>query len=135
MVDTNLTSVFLLSKYTIPFLKNANNPCIINISSRRSIDRYAEANFVVYSSLKAALNNFTVGLAIELKNFNIRVNCIIPAPTKTDLFDQVFTAEDEALLKTKGKLGSTAEVADLVLGLIRNTSLNGQILFDERLAL
>ncbi len=135
MVATDLTSVFLLSKYTIPHLKLADNACIINISSRIGISEYTEPEFVAYGAVKAAVNNFTVGLSKELEQYKIRVNTIIPVPTKTDLFDAVFTTEDEAWLKERGKLGAPEDVADLVLQIIDDSSVNGQLVFDKRVSL
>lgn len=134
MLATDLTSVFLLSKYAIPVLKNAPKPNIINISSRLGIDTHTEPEFVVYGAVKAAVNCFTSGLAKELQSYGIRVNAVIPIPTKTDLFDEVFTPQDEAALKAKGRLGSPDEVAALVWRLISDESINGQLLFDPRLA-
>jgi 3-oxoacyl-[acyl-carrier protein] reductase len=132
MLATDLTSVFLLSKYSIPLLKKADGPSITNISSRLGIDAFVEPDFIVYGAVKAAVNIFTLGLAKELKDSGIRVNAVIPTPTKTDLFDEVFTPGDEEILKAKGKLGTPEEAAELVLRLINDTSLNGQLLFDER---
>src|SRR5690242_9927061 len=106
VISTDLTSVFLMSKHAIPLLKKSDNPCIINVSSRIGLNDYAEAEFVPYGAAKAGVNNFTIGLARELQQDGIRVNAIIPTPTKTDLFDQVFTAEDEQALMKKGKLGT-----------------------------
>lgn len=135
MIDTDLTSVFLMSKKSIPHLKKSENPVIVNVSSRLGIAEYSEPDFIVYGAVKAAVNVFTVGLAKEVKNEGIRVNAVIPTPTKTDLFDEVFTGDEELALKAKGKLGTPDEVADLVVGLIKDKHANGQILFDKRVNL
>jgi 3-oxoacyl-[acyl-carrier protein] reductase len=135
MLASDLTSVFLLSKYSIPYLKKSDNPIIINVSSRLGINQYAEPDFVVYGAIKAAVNNLTVGLARELTGTGIRVNAVIPVPTKTDLFDGVFTPEEEGTLKAAGKLGSPEDVAELVIKLINDKSATGQLLFDGRIDL
>jgi 3-oxoacyl-[acyl-carrier protein] reductase len=135
MVATDITSVYLLSKYAIPHLKGVENACIINISSRIGIGEYTEPEFVIYGAVKAAVNNLTVGLSKELDPYKIRVNAVIPAPTKTDLFDEVFTAEDEAGFKARGKLGTPEDVTTLVLQIIDDKSLNGQLVFDHRVRL
>lgn len=135
MLATNLTSAFLLSRFSIASLKESPNPVIINISSRLGIKDFAEPEFIVYGTVKAALNFFTIGLAKELNGTNIRVNAIIPTPTKTDLFDEVFTSDDEQALKAKGKLGTTDEVAALVLNVIEDKTMNGELVFDERVNL
>jgi len=132
MIDTNLKSVFLFSKYSIPYLKIAGDGMIINISSRIGFPEFAEAEFVVYGITKAALNYFTVALSKELENTKVRVNAIIPTPTKTDLFDKVFTKEEEDILRNTGKLGKPDEVADLVMELIEDKTAKGKILIDKR---
>lgn len=135
MVDTNLKSVFLFSKYSIPYLRKSKNPVIINISSRIGFPEYTEAQFVVYGAVKAAVTNFTVGLSKELVKTGIRVNAVIPTPTKTDLFDEVFTSEEEKALIKKGKLGKPEDVANLVNQLIQDKTVNGKILMDTRVNL
>lgn len=132
MINTNLKSVFLFSKYSIPYLKKSDNPVIINISSRIGFCDFSEPEFVVYGTTKAAVNYFTVALAKELEKISIRVNAVIPTPTKTDLFDEIFTKEDEEFLKNKGRLGKPEEVADLVVELIKDRKANGKILLDKR---
>lgn len=132
MLATNITSAFLLSRFSIASLRHSPNPVIINISSRLGIKEFAEPDFVVYGTVKAALNFFTIGLAKELDSTNIRVNAVIPTPTKTDLFDNVFTPEEEQTLKATGKLGTTEEVAALVLRVIEDKTKNGELLFDKR---
>lgn len=135
MVDVNLKSIFYLSKYSIPHLKKSNNPVIINISSRMGFPEFTEEKFVVYGMVKAGVTSFAVGLSKELKKDKIRVNVVIPTPTKTDLFDEVFTPEEEKMLKNKGKLGRPEDVADLVIDLIEDRSANGKILVDKRVYL
>ena len=135
MLATNITSAFLLSRFSIASLKQSPNPVIINVSSRVGIKEFAEPEFIVYGTVKAALNFFTIGLAKELSDTNIRVNAVIPIPTKTDLFDEVFTPEDEQTLKVKGKLGTPDEVAELVWGVINDKTKNGELVFDQRVSL
>jgi 3-oxoacyl-[acyl-carrier protein] reductase len=135
MINTNLKSAFLFSKYSIDYLKKSDNPVIINISSRIGFPEFSEPEFIVYGITKSALNYFTVALSKELKETNIRVNAVIPTPTKTDLFDEVFTKEDEDFLKNKDKLGKPEDVADLVTELIQDKKSNGKILVDKRVNL
>lgn len=135
MMDTNLKSAFLFSKYSINYLKKSDNPIIINISSRIGFPDFSEPDFIVYGITKSALNYFTVALSKELEETGIRVNAVIPTPTKTDLFDEVFTKEDENILRNKGKLGKPEEVADLVAELIQDRKSNGKILIDKRVNL
>lgn len=135
MINTNLKSVFLFSKHSIPFLQKSDNPVIINISSRIGFPDFCEPEFIAYGTTKAAINYFTVALAKELEKTKIRVNAVIPTPTKTDLFDEVFTKEDEDYLKNKGKLGQPSDVANMVSKLIQDKLANGKILIDKRINL
>lgn len=135
MINTNLKSAFLFSKYSIPYLKKSDDGMIVNVSSRIGFPEFAESEFVVYGITKAAINYFTVALSKELENTSVRVNAIIPTPTKTDSFDKVFTKEDEDFLKNKGKLGKPEEVADLIIELIEDKKANGKIITDKRVYL
>lgn len=135
MINVNLKSVFLFSRESIPCLVKSKDAVIINISSRIGYPEFTEPKFVVYGAVKAGVTNFTVGLSKELTNTGIRVNAVIPIPTKTDLFDEVFTPKEEEILKKKGKLGKPEEVADLVLELIKDKTANGKILVDKRVSL
>ena len=135
MIATNVKSVFLFSKYSIPYLKKSTNPVIVSTASRIGYPEFTEQNFVVYGVTKAGVINFTSGLSKELQPFKIRVNAIIPTPTKTDLFDEVFTPEEEKMLRAKGKLGAPEEAAKLIIDLILDKTANGKILFDKRVYL
>jgi 3-oxoacyl-[acyl-carrier protein] reductase len=134
MIDTNVKSIFLFSKYSIPYLKKSKNPVIVNTASRIGYSEYTEQKFVVYGVTKAGVINFTSGLSKELLPYNIRVNAVIPTPTKTDLFDEVFTPEEEKELRKKGKLGMPEDTAKLIVELITDKSANGKILFDKRVS-
>jgi 3-oxoacyl-[acyl-carrier protein] reductase len=132
MMAVNVRSIFILSKLAVPLLRKGKNPCIINITSRLGEKDFIEPEFVPYSVTKAAVTAFTIGLSKELVADTIRVNAVVPPPTKTDLFDQVFTKEDEDELLREHKLAKPEEVAELIFHAIEDTSLNGEIIFDSR---
>lgn len=131
MINVNLTSVFIFSKQAIQLLRKGTDPVIVNISSRIGELSVIEPEFIPYGVTKAGVTAFTVGLSKELSG--IRVNAVIPAPTKTALFDEVFTKEEEEDLVKKGMLASPEETADLAISLIRDSKYNGKILYDTRL--
>ncbi|OGG03074.1 hypothetical protein A2W14_05205 [Candidatus Gottesmanbacteria bacterium RBG_16_37_8] len=135
MFAVNVKSVFLFSKYTIPYLKKSTDPVIINISSRLGTVEYAEAKFTVYSACKAAVIIFSKALSRELSHTKIRVNVFIPTPTKTDLLDEVYTKVEQEELQKIGKLGKPEEAAELVWELIQDGRANGKILYDKRVFL
>jgi NAD(P)-dependent dehydrogenase (short-subunit alcohol dehydrogenase family) len=134
-IQTNLTSIFLFSKYCIPLLSKSENANIINIASRHGLSEFSEEQYIPYSVSKAGVINFTAGLSRELKNMNIRVNAIIPTPTKTDLFSHIFSHDDEIILSKKGKLGKPEDVAELVTQILSDKNMNGQIVIDKRIYL
>ena len=133
MLSVNLSSAFYISKYSLPLLKRSDRASIVNISSRLGVSEFVTPGYLPYGVAKAGLNAFTVGLARELQAEGIRVNAVVPAPTKTDLFDEVFSPEEEKELRAVGKVGAPEEVAELVLQFVGDTSTTGKVLLDKRL--
>lgn len=74
VVGINLTSIFLTTKYGVPYLKQSQG-CIVNISSTRALQ--SEANTEIYSATKGGVLSLTHSLAISLGP-EINVNCISP---------------------------------------------------------
>jgi 3-oxoacyl-[acyl-carrier protein] reductase len=132
ILAVNLTAVFLFSKYSLSLLSKSADPVIINISSRIGELDIIEPEFIPYGVTKAGVTAFTVGLSKELEN--IRVNAVIPAPTKTDLFDEVFTKEEEVGLIKDNKLATPEETAELAVKMILDSKYNGEVMFDPRVS-
>ena len=90
--DANVYGVVRVTQAFIDLLKKSSEPRIVNVSSSQgSITlhsdpayKYYDYKGVVYLSSKAALNMFTVVLAYELKDTNVKVNAVCPGYTKTD---------------------------------------------------
>lgn len=80
--DVNVFGQFLLTKAIIPFLRNSNNPRIINIGSVAGELTIPFQTF--YSMTKAAISSFSEGLRLELAPFNIQVTTVLPGDIKTD---------------------------------------------------
>ncbi len=83
LFTTNVKSIYLTVKYTIPIMKAARNGVIINLASMAGIR--PRPGSAAYASTKAAVLHITKALAIELAPFNIRVNCINPAAVNTPM--------------------------------------------------
>lgn len=81
--NTNMKSVYMLTKKTVPYMINKKYGKIINISSMWGI-RGASCE-TVYSASKAAIIGFTKALSKELGPSNINVNCIAPGVILTDM--------------------------------------------------
>ncbi len=83
VVNTNLTSVFLMCRAFIPHMKGQGYGRIINIGSTMS--RVSIAGRCAYSATKAAILGITRALALELAAEGITVNAICPGPFATEL--------------------------------------------------
>jgi NAD(P)-dependent dehydrogenase (short-subunit alcohol dehydrogenase family) len=58
-------------------------------------DRAPRLNFSAYDTSKAAAVRFVEGLAGELADFNVQINCFDPGPAYTNLTDEIIKAEDQ----------------------------------------
>ena len=83
MVDLNLRALTAVTNITVPFM--APGGCILNVSSIASF--CPNPRMTVYSSTKAYVSSFTVGLAEELKPKGITVTAVCPGPMKTEFLD------------------------------------------------
>lgn len=82
VIDVNLTGTFLISKYTIPFLKKSSNGNIISLSTEQV--KLPQEKGAPYAVTKAGLEMFSKILALELMNSKIRVNVIELASVRTN---------------------------------------------------
>jgi gluconate 5-dehydrogenase len=83
IMHTNLRSVYFLCQAVVPQMMAQGGGAIINIGSLTSAVGLSEVS--VYGMTKAALVQLTKTLAIELAEYNIRVNCICPGFMATRL--------------------------------------------------
>ena len=128
IINTNLTSSFLMSKYVIPYMLKKQNGHIINISSVWG--NIGASMEVAYSASKGGLNTFTKALAKELAPSNILVNTISPGFIDTEMNNKFEKEELEAIFEEipLGRAGKTSEVADLVYKIATSKYLTGQII-------
>ena len=128
IINTNLTSAFLMSKYVIPYMLKKQNGHIINISSVWG--NIGASMEVAYSASKGGLNTFTKALAKELAPSNILVNTISPGFLDTEMNKNFEKEELEAIFEEipLGRAGKTSEVADLVYKIATSKYLTGQII-------
>jgi NAD(P)-dependent dehydrogenase (short-subunit alcohol dehydrogenase family) len=83
VMQVNVESMFLLSKYAIPaMIKTAKGGAIVNISS---ISALRPRGLTTYTTSKAAVIGLTQAMAVDHGRDNIRVNCICPGPMYTPM--------------------------------------------------
>ncbi len=88
-VDVNLNGVYLVTKAAIGQLRaNGRGGCIINISSMAG--RQGLPNYGAYCATKWGVIGLTQQLAVELAPVGVRVNCVCPGSTDTDMMDGTF---------------------------------------------
>jgi len=130
IIETNLTGVFLCSKYVIKqmIMKNIKGR-IINISSVAALTGGA---FIggAYVASKSGLIGLTYCLARQYGKFGIITNAILPGLTKTDIL-KIYNPKQikEHLSETPlGRITEPSEIAEAVLFLLTHSMINGQTL-------
>ena len=83
-METNFKSTFLTLKYCIPYLKKQGGSVVIT-SSINGTREFGNIGMSLYASSKAAQLAFGKMAALELSNYNIRVNVICPGYVKTNI--------------------------------------------------
>jgi len=128
VIDTNLSSVYRVTKKCLRAMTKARWGRIINISSVvGSMGNVGQSN---YAAAKAGMEGYARALASELGSRNITVNCIAPGFISTDMTGQL-SDEQKALLLAQvpaGRLGEGKEVAALAAFLASESAgyINGE---------
>ena len=91
-IDLNVTSCFLTCKHVLPHMLQRRSGAIVNVSSVAAI-RYTGYPYVAYYAAKAAVNNFTMGLALQYARDGIRVNAVMPGLMNTPLIFQQISGQ------------------------------------------
>ena len=92
-IDTDLTSVFKMTRAFANIMKENNYGRIINIASMYGLVGNTEIPTIAYHSSKGGVVNFTRAAAAELAKYNITVNCICPGYFYTELTTQVLDSD------------------------------------------
>jgi NAD(P)-dependent dehydrogenase (short-subunit alcohol dehydrogenase family) len=116
VLNVNLNGMFFVTQAVLPHMERRGSGSIINVGSI-----LADALFpgkTAYATSKAAVAGFTRALALDLSQRAIRVNCLVPGSTDTDMMWRGLDREARALAEADadadiplGRVGSPAELA------------------------
>jgi len=130
VINVNLTSTFLLSKFAIKKMLKNKNGKIINITS--IVGHTGNVGQTNYTASKAGIIAMSKSLSIEYAKKNINVNCISPGFIETAMTDKLDDKFKEAIISKipSSKLGKPEDVANAVVFLASSLSdyINGETL-------
>ena len=128
VLDINLTSTFLLSKFAIKKMLKNKSGKIINITS--IVGHTGNLGQTNYTASKAGIVAMSKSLAIEYARKNINVNCISPGFIKTAMTDKLDEKFKELIISKipSARLGEPEDIANVVLFLASDQSnyINGE---------
>tara|TARA_B100000989_G_scaffold269517_1_gene224978 strand:+ start:1860 stop:2597 length:738 start_codon:yes stop_codon:yes gene_type:complete len=130
VIDINLTSTFLISKFAIKKMLKNKKGKIINITS--VVGHTGNLGQTNYTASKAGIIAMSKSLAIEYAKKNINVNCISPGFIKTAMTDKIDEKFKEVIISKipSARLGEPEDVANAVIFLASTDSdyINGETL-------
>lgn len=118
IIQTNLLSVFSISREVGRVMQQVGSGSIINISSMAA--QYGLPYVVAYSASKTAIEGMTRAMAVELSPMGIRVNCVAPGFIKTPMTAKALDSDPDRKNRVyartpMGEMGVPQDIADAVL--------------------
>jgi len=118
IIQTNVLSVFAISREVSKVMVKQGQGAIVNISSMAA--QYGIPKVIAYTAAKSAIEGMTKAMAVELSPLGIRVNCIAPGFIKTAMSSKALDNDPERKNKVlsrtpMGHLGLPEDVADTAL--------------------
>lgn len=122
VIETNLNSMFRVTKALLPKFIKKKGGAIVNISSVSGIA--GNAGQTNYSASKGAIIAFTKSLAVEVARYKIRVNCVAPGIIESEMTKEL----DKSLAKSipLGRFGDPKEVAHAVYFAATNSYMTAE---------
>ena len=128
VININLTSTFLMSKFAIKKMLKNKSGKIINITS--VVGHTGNLGQVNYTASKAGIVAMSKSLAIEYAKKNININCISPGFIQTAMTDKIDDKFKEVIISKipSARLGKPDDIANAVLFLSSDQSsyINGE---------
>ena len=114
VLDINLTSTFLMCKFTIKKMLKNKYGKIINITS--IVGHTGNLGQANYAASKAGIIAFSKSLAIEYAKKNININCVSPGFIKTEMTEKISEEFKKTLISKipAGNLGTGEDVSNCV---------------------
>ncbi|MDG1571172.1 SDR family NAD(P)-dependent oxidoreductase [Robiginitalea sp. M366] len=117
IIQTNLLSVFAISREVGKVMQAAGSGSIINISSMAA--QYGLPYVIAYSASKTAIEGMTRAMAVEMGPMGIRVNCVAPGFIKTPMTAKALDSDPERKGRVyartpMGEMGIPEDIADAV---------------------
>ena len=130
VIDINLTSTFLMTKFSIKKMLKNKSGKIINITS--IVGHTGNLGQANYTASKAGIVAMSKSLALEYAKKNININCISPGFIKTAMTDKIDDKFKDLIISKipSARLGEPKDIANAVLFLASNQSdyINGETL-------
>jgi len=130
VININLTSTFLMSKFAIKKMLKNKSGKIVNITS--VVGHTGNLGQANYTASKAGIVAMSKSLAIEYAKKNININCISPGFIKTAMTDKIDDKFKEVIISKipSARLGEPDDIANAVLFLSSAQSdyINGETL-------
>ena len=130
VIDINLTSTFLISKFAIKKMLKNKKGKIVNITS--VVGQTGNLGQVNYTASKAGIVAMSKSLAIEYAKKNININCISPGFIKTKMTDKIDERFKDSIISKipSARLGEPEDIANAVLFLssVNSDYINGETL-------
>ena len=130
VININLTSTFLMSKFAIKRMLKNKSGKIVNITS--VVGHTGNLGQANYTASKAGIVAMSKSLAIEYAKKNININCISPGFIKTAMTDKIDDKFKEVITSKipSARLGEPEDIANAVLFLSSDQSnyINGETL-------
>ena len=120
-MDTNAKGALFCMKHEIRQMKKQNYGAIVNTSSAAAFS--TNLGFAAYGASKAGLCRLSQIAAAECATLGVRVNCVLPGPTKdTQLFDNLTSSDPNMSVVFSDivpmkRMGLPAEMAEAVIWL------------------